>query len=82
MVWGYLNPTTPQATPSASDANYVHNQIVPSKTWVITHNLGKYPSVTIVDSANNVVIGEVKYDSLNQCTVTFTSEFSGKAYLN
>lgn len=62
--------------------NYIHLQDVPSDTWVIEHNLGKYPSVNIVDSANDDVIGEINYNNINQITLTFTASFSGKAFLN
>ena len=61
---------------------YVHTQAVPAASWSITHNLGKYPSVSIVDSANSEVIGEVVYNTNNQLTVSFSAAFSGKAYLN
>lgn len=62
--------------------NYVHDQQTASVSWVITHNMNKYPAVNIVDTANDEVIGDVKYNSLNQITITFTAAFSGKAYLN
>lgn len=62
--------------------HYVHEQQVASTTWTVNHNMDKYPSVNIVDSANDEVAGEVKYNSLNQITITFTAAFSGKAYLN
>lgn len=61
---------------------YVYTKAIPSATWIITHNLGKNPSVTVVDSADNLVEGDVVYDSNNQITVTFSGGFSGKAYLN
>jgi hypothetical protein len=64
------------------DANFVYTQVSPSATWVITHNLNKYPSVTVVDSADNTVYGEVEYNSLNQVTLTFAGGFSGKAFFN
>ena len=64
------------------DANFVYVQASPSATWVITHNLNKYCSVTVVDSADNVVFGEVLYNSLNQVTLTFSGAFSGEAFFN
>lgn len=73
----------PQGPPGPSgDKHYTHTQGSASSTWTITHNLGKMPSVVVVDSADNYVVGEVHYDSLNQVTVTFGSAFAGKAYLN
>jgi hypothetical protein len=62
--------------------NYVHEQPVASATWVVNHNLGKFASVSIVDTANDEIIGEVTYNTLNQITITFTSLVSGKAYIN
>jgi hypothetical protein len=62
--------------------NYIHDQQVASSVWVINHNMNKYASVNVVDSANDEVIGEVRYNTLNQITITFTAAFSGKAYLN
>jgi hypothetical protein len=65
-----------------SDWGYVHTQTSPSITWTITHNLNKYPSVTIVDSAGTVVEGDISYSNTNLVVVTFSSTFSGKAYFN
>lgn len=61
---------------------HTHTQSVASATWVIVHNLKKRPSVSVVDSAENIVIGDVKYDSDSQVTINFNFAFSGKAYLN
>lgn len=66
----------------AGDLNYHHTQGVPSATWVIVHNLGKRPVVTVLDSGGTEVEGDVVYDSLNQLTITFSAGFSGDAYLN
>jgi len=68
---------------AANDADtYVHHQSAAASTWVIVHGLGKFPSVTVVDSGNTVVVGNVSYDSPNQVSITFEASFSGKAYLN
>ena len=52
-----------------------------SSVWSINHSLGGFPSVTVVDSAGTVVIGEVTYNSTSSISVAFRSAFSGKAYL-
>ena len=65
-----------------SDANYIHNQVVPSATWTITHNLGKFASALVVDSGNTVVIGEIVFISTNVIQIQFNSAFGGKAYIN
>ena len=64
------------------DQTYTHTQDAASSTWVITHNLGKYPSITVVDSGGTQVLGAVTYQSENQLTVEFTAQFGGLAYLN
>ena len=67
---------------SGGGTTYVHTQASASSSWVIAHNLNRRPSVTIVDSAGNVQIGEVLYTSDNSITVTFASAFGGYAYIN
>ena len=62
--------------------SHIHNQTVSSSTWNITHNLNKYPSVSVVDSSNEEVIGEVQHINSNSLTVKFSAPFSGKAFLN
>jgi hypothetical protein len=61
---------------------FIHDQIASSLTWNIIHSLGRYPTVTIVDTSGNVVIGDIQYISDNQIILSFGAEFSGKAYLN
>ena len=73
--------------PIIGDITYTHNQSSTSDTWVITHNLHRFPSVTVVDSADTIVQGTVVYNSNKQLTITFFSgssalAFQGKAYLN
>jgi hypothetical protein len=63
-------------------SKYVHNQISASTTWSVAHNLKFYPNVSIVDSALSHVMGEVTYIDENNLTVSFTSAFSGKAFLS
>ena len=63
-------------------ATVVHTQSVASNIWTINHNMDKFPSVSIVDSAENIVIGEILYSTSNRVILTFSAPFSGKAYLN
>lgn len=66
----------------ADTGTYVSCQDAPLSVWTITHNLGKFPSVTVVDSGNSVVIGDVDYTNSNVLRITFAAAFSGCAYLN
>lgn len=67
---------------TGDDKNYVHTQGSPSTVWSVTHNLGKFPAVDVVDTGDSVVIPTVHYDSTNAVTLTFGSATSGKAYFN
>ncbi len=60
----------------------VFNQGQPATTWNIQHNLGKFPSITVIDTADTVVTGEYIYTDKNNVTLTFSAGFAGKAYLN
>lgn len=64
------------------DKTYTHTQSVASKEWHIIHDLQKYPSVSVVDSAGNIVVGDVEYISNSKIIIRFSGAFSGKAYLN
>ena len=73
--------------PIVGEITFVFNQTTTSATWIITHDLHRYPSVTVVDTSNNVVEGKVIYNSDKQLTITFFNAgsahaFQGKAYLN
>lgn len=68
--------------PDATFNTYTYYQITPSDNWVIKHNLNRYPSVTIVDSSGNVVVGEVKYIDNNTINISLVGAFAGTAYLN
>ena len=74
-LWSYLSSLITQN-------NFVFDKQVASSVWVVVHNMGKFPSVSIVDTANDQVEGEVRYNSNNQLTITFTAPVAGKAYLN
>jgi hypothetical protein len=61
---------------------YTHTQSVASDTWVVNHNLSFYPNVTVKDSAGTIYEGEISYTSLGSLTLTFSSAFSGQAFLS
>lgn len=67
---------------TTADRFFTFNQASASATWTIQHNLEKYPSVTVIDSANDIVYGNTTYTDENNLTITFSAPFSGKAYLN
>lgn len=78
---GATGPTGPQG-PAGLDLHYAHEQSVASAMWTVNHSLGKFPSVTVVDSSGREVEGDVSHTNVNQTVLTFGAAFAGKAYLN
>ena len=77
---GPIGPPGP--TGQAGDLHFVFTQNTPANPWYVTHNLGKYPVVTVVDSAETRVFTDVRYVDINNLIIDFPSAFSGQAYLN
>lgn len=82
QVLAYDSSTGLWVNQAQTPETFVFTQGSPSNTWNINHTLNKYPSVSIVDSANNEVDGDVNYVDASNITLTFSSAFSGKAFLN
>lgn len=66
----------------SGDITYIHTHMTAEAEWTIVHNLGKFPSVTVVDSAGSAVVGDVDYINKDTVKLTFSGAFSGYAYLN
>ena len=65
-----------------SNRTFTFNQTVSTNIWSITHNIGAFPAVTVIDSVGNFVVGDVSYVDDRSVTLTFKTAFKGKAYLN
>lgn len=63
-------------------STFVFTQGLSATTWNINHNLGRFPSITVIDTANTIVTGEYTYIDDNNVTLNFSAQFAGKAYLN
>lgn len=64
-----------------SDKNYVQDFTM-AHTLNIQHNLQKYPSATVMNSAGDFVVATVRYLDINNLIVQFTAPFSGRLTLN
>ena len=71
-----------EALDTALAKTYVHIQGEASAVWIIKHDLNNYPSVTVINSADEVVLGNVTYITSNEVKIEFKSPFKGKALLN
>lgn len=77
---GATGPTGPAG--SGGDLHYIHDQLAPSASWMVAHGLGKFPSVTVVDSGGTTVVGDVAYTDANNLVLTFSAAFGGRAFMN
>ena len=74
--------------PESGDITFAHHQNTASASWVINHNLGKFPSVSIKFSSSDSVYTNVGafagivYTDENNLTINLAAAESGYAYLN
>lgn len=74
-------PQGPAGAFSPSDIAYTHTQATASAVWTINHNLNFRPVCVVLDSAGTQCEGTISYPTVNQMVLTFTSAFTGNAYL-
>lgn len=77
---GTATPDT--GTGTGGDKHHLHSQATPESVWLVQHNLGKNPAVTIVDSGGTEVMGEVVHNSNLQLEIRFSAVFAGTVYCN
>lgn len=65
-----------------ADKHFEFTQGTPSTQWDIVHNLSKFPSISVVDTAGTTVIGSYDYINADRVTLNFSTPFAGKAFLN
>ena len=82
VAWWPAGGDAPIEGGGGGDKNYVHEQGVAAKTWVVKHGLGKVPAVIAFDSLERQIIGQVQIVNPNELNLIFNSEVSGKAVMN
>lgn len=73
---------------NSGDKTSVYDQVTPATIWgppatgMVYHGLNKFPSITVVDTAKSVVVGNYTYVDNNNVIIEFSAPFPGKAYFN
>lgn len=77
------DPANPiiSASGGSGDKNFT-SEFTMASLLSVGHDLQKYPSVSVVNSAGDEVVGDIKYLDINNLTVTFTAPFSGRISCN
>lgn len=73
---GTPGPTGPAGTPGGSQ--FLLNQVVPAATWLVQHNLGYFPHITLLDASGDVGFTDVHHTDINAAVLTFASPTTGK----
>ena len=78
-VQATLASVGPQGVPGVGGSAYDHIQTAASDVWIINHNLGRRPSITLIDAGGSQIVGEVLHLSANQARAYFAIPISGSA---
>lgn len=66
-------------TADLADFQYIHSQITPSATWVVQHDLGRKPIVSVVDSNGALMVAEVTHVDNDTLHLVFQTDQAGTA---
>lgn len=77
-----LSTGIPSGDGGGLSGSYTHIQAVAASIWNIFHTLPYVPNVMVVDSAGTHVFGDDQVISPTHIRITFSSQFSGSAYLS
>lgn len=69
-------------TVECGDCAYTHTQDAPSTLWLVGHNLGFFPGVTVVDTMQREVEADVQHVDANNLTVAFSVIATGQVFLS
>lgn len=80
-IFDFVIPEGKRGVDGVGDKTYSMN-FINSDMITVTHNLGKYPAVSVINSANDEVEGDVEYININTLIVRFIGSFSGRVTCN
>lgn len=66
---------------SSADKHYTQ-QFTALSSVTVTHNLGKYPAVTVLNSAGDEVRGDIDHVSINELVFTSIGPFTSRIICN
>lgn len=69
----------PPGEPGASGGGYTYVQDTPAATWIVNHNLHKYPNVQYFNDDGELQDADVFFNSLESVTLSFGDPTTGKA---
>lgn len=79
---GTQGPAGPPGEPGTGGDKTYEQSFTNQSSVTVTHNLGKRPGVSVINSAHDVVKCPVNHINDNSLTVTFNGSFSGVVICN
>ena len=79
---GPQGPQGPQGVPGAGFDTFTFTPPDARTQWIINHNLGYYPNVTVLDEFGTEYLGNIQYNGLNSLIITFLQSTYATAYLS
>ena len=70
-------PKTIREVIIAESFYYEHEQTAPASEWTVTHNLGKRPNVSVIDSDGEEVLVEVDHIDMNTIHILWPTPSTG-----
>ena len=66
---------------STGKGTYTYTQSQAATVWMIPHDLGRFPAVTVLDTDGNVIMADVQHLSAAVVSIGFAAPLAGKALL-
>jgi hypothetical protein len=79
---GGVGPGGAKGKEGPPNKGFTFTEGAPSAEWHIVHKQKKYPSVTVIDTANDEVQGITEYLNEEELNIIFSAPVTGVAYLN
>jgi len=70
------------AIAAGGDLTFLYTEPTPQILWTLAHNMGKFPSVTVLNTSGDEVEAFVNHVDDNNLSITFNTATSGTATLN
>lgn len=80
VVTGLQGPPGRDGT-SGNNLYLQFTQTAPQTTWLISHNFGRNPTVTLTTMTGEEILASISFPDLNTVQVDFTLAESGRAHL-
>lgn len=79
---GYVGTEAQWVATLIKVTNYTHNQVNPSNSWAVNHNMQYRPNLTCYDTAGTEIRGEILHTDNNNLQINFSAITGGIGYLS